>query len=257
MTRELPPLWPVRGRVTRQVLQIAHRGGNGGTEDYQPANLHRIAALGTHLVEIDVRTTADGHLVLHHDPEVVVDGQSIVIAACPAEELTALAPGRVHAAASVIRTARQAGLGVYADIKEVPEPGVDRLIELLSAEEMLGRVILASAEAETVARCAAYGPDVPRAVLFRSTDTHPIELAQAARADFLHPCWEAESRPDKLLAGPWLAEVSKHRLGVICWHEERPDVLAELLGLGVDGICTDDPALLAGLASAGTCGPRS
>jgi glycerophosphoryl diester phosphodiesterase len=38
-------------------------------------------------------------------------------------------------------------------------------------------------------------------------------------------------------------------VGVVCWHEERPEVIAELLALGVDGICTDEPALLTRLAT--------
>lgn len=76
-----------------------------------------------------------------------------------------------------------------------------------------------------------------------------IALARAARADFLHSCWEDESQPAKILAGPWLADVRRNGLGVVCWHEERTDVLTDLLNLGVDGICTDDPGLLADLAA--------
>jgi glycerophosphoryl diester phosphodiesterase len=247
--RMLPPVRPTPGRAPDQVLQIAHRGGSHGAENYGPGHLARIAALGTHLVEIDIRTTADGHLVVHHDPVVVTDAGAERIAATLLRDLTELAPGRVHPITAVLRAARNAGLGVYLDIKDISDPALRRLIHLLTGEDLIGRSMLASAAATTVARCAAAAPGVPRAVLFRPVDTDPIELARTAHADFVHPCWDDENRPDKLLAGPWLDRVRGHGLGVICWHEERPDVLAALLALGVDGICTDDPALLAAVAA--------
>jgi glycerophosphoryl diester phosphodiesterase len=246
--RKLPPLRPALGRTAAEVLQIAHRGV-GGTEDYQPTGLARIAALGTHLVEIDIRTTGDGHLVVHHDPQVVTDTRSAAINATSMRDLDRLAPQRVRPAKDVIRAAEHAGLGLYLDIKDISESALNRLIGLLAAEDLMDLAILASADATIVAQCAAAAPTVPRSVLFRPVEVDPIELARAARADFVHPCWEAELRPDKLLAGRWLDRVRRHGLGVICWHEERPDVLAELLALGVDGICTDDPTLLAELAA--------
>lgn len=246
--RKLPPLRPTVGRAAGEVLQIAHRGG-GGMEDYEPASLARIAALGTHLVEIDIRMTGDGQLVVHHDPEVVTDTRSAAINATSLRDLVRLAPERVQPARAVIRAAEHAGLGLYLDIKDVSDSALDRLVGLLAAEDLLGLAILASADATIVAQCAAAAPAVPRSVLFRPVEVDPIELARAARADFVHPCWEAEFRPDRLLAGRWLDRVRRYGLGVICWHEERPDVLAGLLALGVDGICTDDPALLAELAA--------
>ncbi|MET0236411.1 MAG: glycerophosphodiester phosphodiesterase [Kibdelosporangium sp.] len=246
--RILPPLRPVERRAPHEVLQIAHRGGSHGAENYEPGHLVRIAAVGAHLVEIDIRTTGDGHLVVHHDPEIVVEGHPARIDAMSLGDLTALAPGRAEPAAAVVRAARQAGLGVYLDIKDIPDPATQRLIDLLTAEDMTGRTVLASSDIAIVARCAVAAPDVSRAILFHPVDVDPIDLARAASANFLHPCWEYENRPDKLLAGPWLDDVRRHGLGVVCWHEERPDVLTGLLNLGVDGICTDDPALLAALA---------
>jgi glycerophosphoryl diester phosphodiesterase len=33
-------------------------------------------------------------------------------------------------------------------------------------------------------------------------------------------------------------------LGIVCWHEERPDVIDGIRRRGVDGICSDQPELL-------------
>jgi glycerophosphoryl diester phosphodiesterase len=110
---------------------------------------------------------------------------------------------------------------------------------------MTARTILASADPQTVAAFSRISDTIPRAVLFHGLAEDPVRLARQARADFIHPCWEAEEHPDRLLSPAWLDTVRAQGLGVVTWHEERPDVLVALRALGVDGICTDAPGLLA------------
>ena len=55
--------------VKHQVAVIAHRGGTGAPENTLAAFRHAIA-LGVDYIEMDVRVTRDGHLVLMHDPTV-------------------------------------------------------------------------------------------------------------------------------------------------------------------------------------------
>jgi glycerophosphoryl diester phosphodiesterase len=38
-------------------------------------------------------------------------------------------------------------------------------------------------------------------------------------------------------------------LGVVCWHEERPDELRALLKLGVSAVCTDRLDLIRDVAN--------
>ncbi|MGC8779571.1 MAG: glycerophosphodiester phosphodiesterase, partial [Anaerolineae bacterium] len=72
-----------------------------------------------------------------------------------------------------------------------------------------------------------------------------VHQAQAIGANFVHPCWERYPNPSGLLTPEWMARVRKAGLGVICWHEERPEEIAGLARAGVDGICSDAPELLA------------
>jgi glycerophosphoryl diester phosphodiesterase len=109
---------------------------------------------------------------------------------------------------------------------------------------MSTRAIVASASPEILVEFSQASDAVPRAVLYRDPGQDPVRLAHLARAHFAHPCWEADERPDELLTQEWLAAVRAHDLGIVCWHEERPAVIAALRDLGVDGICTDAPKLL-------------
>lgn len=53
-----------------QFLRIGHRGAAGHAPENTLASLERAIALGADLVEFDVRRSADGALVLLHDPTV-------------------------------------------------------------------------------------------------------------------------------------------------------------------------------------------
>lgn len=246
----LPSLWPAGHRTAAAILRIAHRGGAAGAEDYRPENLRRIAGHGTHLVEVDLQSTKDDRLVAYHDPTArAEDADRHVRDHTLAEWRDVLAPGRMPVLDTVIAAVREARLGLYLDIKEVSRPAAARLVDLLATEHMASRTILASSDPATVAALAAMSPGIPRAVLFTGRDDDPVRLAMLARAHFVHPCWEDAHRPDKLLSAAWLDSVRALGLGVICWHEERPDVIAALRNLGVDGICTDAPELLADVLS--------
>lgn len=238
-------------RQPSDVLRIAHRGADAA-EKYDPASLLEVARLGAHLVEFDVHVTGDDRLVARHDPVITTNGHRSWLADHPlAEHEQALRRQGVPTLEDIVDAAGNAGLGLYIDVKSLTSRAARHLVGVLRAGGMIDSTILASPRSDLIALCAEVAPDVPRAVLFPSTLEEPVQLARAVCADFVHPCWEAQQRPDQLLAGAWLDRIRSHRLGVICWHEERPDVLAGLCQLGVDGICTDTPALLTTIASNG------
>lgn len=228
----LPPLCPVPGRPADAIWRIAHRGW-AGAERYAPADLAAVRAAGGHLVEFDVHVAPDGELVVRHDGP--ADGAPPV--------------------RGVIAAAREAGLGLYADIKTLTEPAAGVLALLLADEGMADRTVLASTDVEVLAYCARVAPGVPRAVLFRAAPGDPVPLARVAGAQYVHPCWERLAHPDQVLAESWLDEVRTAGLGVVCWHEERPEVLDRLCRLGVDAICTDDVPLLTRIATAAAAAP--
>nr|AQQ75124.1 hypothetical protein [uncultured bacterium] len=251
MPAELPSLHPMPHRRPAEVLRIAHRGG-GAQERYGLEDLLETAAQGAHLVEVDLHVTGDNELVARHDPVVELAGVPTWLADRRLDELLpALKDANVPVVGDVVAAAKAAGVGLYLDIKSLAQPSAERLVALLEAEGMADQTILASGRSDVVALCARVAPAIARSVLFASTLEEPVQLARSVDAQFVHPCWERLARPDELLAGPWLDRVRSYGLGVICWHEERPDILASLCELGVDGICTDAPKLLTGIAAAG------
>ena len=73
----------------------------------------------------------------------------------------------------------------------------------------------------------------------------PIDLAGSVGVDIIHLCWEkAHPKPQQLIKPELLKDAKNSGLEVILWHEERPEILNDLLDLPVLGICSDKPELL-------------
>ena len=56
--------------MARRPLVLGHRGASAGAPENTVAAFTRARELGADGVELDVRRTADGVLVVHHDPDV-------------------------------------------------------------------------------------------------------------------------------------------------------------------------------------------
>lgn len=253
MVTTLPPLWPSGHRHHTDVLRIAHRGAPDGTAPYGRENLARIAHLGIHLLEFDIQITCDGALVVAHDPDVVtISGAMLPVAESSLDELQAA--GTTDEVDldldGVVRRAREAGLGLYVDVKTLTAASATSLARVIDREGMAKRTILASADPAVVVLLGGAAPALPLSILFTSTELDPLDLARSVGAHFVHPCWEYLARPHEVLANAsWFAPSRRAGVGIVCWHVEDRGIAEGLYALGVDGVCTDEPTLLASVAT--------
>ena len=119
------------------------------------------------------------------------------------------------------------------------------MLALLAAHDGAEFTIVGAFRPDWLADVRALAPELRTSVLFSSPGVDAVALAASCGASYVHPCWERRGeRPDELLTPEWIAQVRGAELGIICWHEERPEVIAGLKRRGVDGICSDRPELL-------------
>jgi len=129
---------------------FAHRGGV--VEDKHPDNsaaaLQAAVARGYWGLEIDIRETKDGVLVMQHDPDLQLNfGDPRPIFASTWAELQ---PLRTKAGAQalwrfedVVKAAHDAGLHLMLDSKDPHAPGFPEKVEaILRQHDMLGRVVI-------------------------------------------------------------------------------------------------------------------
>ena len=99
-----------------------------------------------------------------------------------------------------------------------------------------GRWLISSFSWATIAACRAYAADIATAFLCMTLDDARIERIAAAGHAAVHP-WE------RVVTAPLVERCHAAGLLVNVWTSNDPDRLAELADLGVDGVCTDVPAI--------------
>ena len=222
----------------KRIVAIAHRGEHlAHPENTLPA-YQAAADAGADYVEIDVRTTRDGKLVIHHDPTVDrMTGAKGRVNEMTLEELTRLdvRGARLPSFDDVLAFAR-GRVGLYVDVKQAAAAD---LIEAIERRGMAGQVAIYGGF-DLLREIARLRPGLlllPEAFSVENVGKiagawKPRVIAFDAR-DFFDPIVAA--------ALAVKAEIWVDRLGT----EDQPRYWQDAINRGVAGIQTDHPKELA------------
>ena len=243
----------------RPVLNIAHRGGSHlAPEETMPA-FENAVAIGVDMLELDVHASADGVVVLCHDVTVddTTDGTGLI------KEMTLAELRRLDAGYWFTRDGGQSypfrGQGVQiATLEEVlsafPEsqytielkqdepPIVDAVLEVVDRHGARDRIIFAAVDDGTLQALRAAQP--PLRTSFGLQEVADFALLTAAEEATYEPPAEVFQVPDFALRVDFIERAHRLQLPVQVWTVNDPELMHYYIGLGVDGIITDDPATL-------------
>lgn len=216
-----------------RVAVIGHRGWPTRYPDNTLGGL--IAAADVcHGVEVDVRRSLDGKLVLAHDPEIL----GHTVSETPWSVLGELDLGDLHHPALLDEAlAALPEVPVQLEVKNLPfQPGFepDHRIALETAERARPHDVVTGFNPETLARVRREYPDVATGLaVMAGTDldevvTYCLDVGHSA----LVPHYS-------LITEELITE-----LAVYPWTVNAPDIALELVEFGVAGIITDDPRLM-------------
>jgi glycerophosphoryl diester phosphodiesterase len=229
---------------------MAHRGGAiEHLENTLPA-FEACVAMGYRYLETDVRATADGVLVVFHDPglERVTDSSGRI------DQLTwsQVAQARIGGREPILRL--EDLLGAWPDVRfnlDIKAAGVVApLVRLIRRLRITDRICLASfSDARIAAVRRLLGPTVCTALGPRGVAA--LRLASyRPRAAGLVRIQAGCAQVPLQLGGRALVDerfvAAAHALGlqVHVWTVDTPQDASAMLDLGVDGIMTDRPAML-------------
>lgn len=244
---------PVGSR--RHPLVLAHRGGGDEAPENTVEAFAHARSLGVCDIETDAHVTADGKVVLIHDPVVdrVSDGTGAV-AALTWREISVLRNaqgGRIPLLSEVLEAFPDLAFNIDAKSEGV----VDPLLEVLDAHAAFGRVLLASFSERRLNRIRRSGhrglttslgaTAVARLLAAAETGTNPTSWhvpgpRQGVRAVQVPPSYG----PVPVVTRRFVATAHAAGIAVHVWTVNEDEEMVGLLDLGVDGIVTDRPTLL-------------
>ena len=218
-------------------LVVGHRGWPARFPDNTLAGF--LAASGVaDMVEMDVRRSGDGKLVLSHDPTIA----GHVVAKRSWAFLGDLDLGEGHRPALLDEAlAALASTPALIEIKNEPfNPGFepDHRLALEAADRSRPGDILASFNWATMDRVRSVYPQVATALVVATSDAltdavnHGLDVNHTGLV------------PDHRLVDGLLLETAGERLGVYPWTVNEPVRAGELAAIGVSGIITDMPDLI-------------
>jgi glycerophosphoryl diester phosphodiesterase len=227
-----PRLAPVHSAVP--LLLVGHRGHRlqhlGQTTQEAENSLaafHRAYSAGLGGLELDIRSTLDGHLVVHHNARL---GRRL-IAATALQDLRRLQP---HLA-TLPEVLRAYGPRCWLDL-ELKAPGSEQLlVQLLRRRPPRRGFVVSSFEPSVLRRLAALEPTLP--LCWNLSSRQPLRWPRVALA-----CVAAHERR---VTASFLRTCRRRHLPVLAWTVNRPRRMRQLAALGVAGILSDHPALLA------------
>jgi len=215
------------------TLVLAHRGATASATENTLEAFGEARRLGADGVELDVRRSADGALVVHHDAVIAGRGP---VAGLAAREL----PPHVPLLPDVLAVCE--GMLVNVEIKNAPgEPGydADEGVSVATAATIVecgwaDSVIVSSFNAASIDAVRIAEPRLAVGWLL-GLDADPLgALGRAAEAGYraLHPFVTQVSTR--------LVEAAHDAgLAVNVWTVNPDDALREMVALGVDAVITD------------------
>jgi glycerophosphoryl diester phosphodiesterase len=219
---------------------VAHRGASRERPENTLAAFAVALDQRAEAIELDVHATADGVVVVHHDPVphgLYPDGRR---ERGPIAELRYVELSTLRTAGEAIPTLRDvlALVGdratVYVEIKGA---GIEQLvIDVVRASE--ARCAIHSFDHAAIARVRTLAPEIPRGLLFEEGGIDVmLRTMESHDARYL---WPAASLIDAALVD------AAHSAGrrVIAWTVNESRLARTLATLGVDALCTDDVPMI-------------
>jgi len=218
-------------------LKIGHRGAKA----YEPENTIRsfmkALELGVNAIELDVRRTKDGEIVVIHDAEVdrTTNGKGLV-SELTLSEIKQLSTDK----GEKIPTLEEAldfldrRVKILIEIKEVGIEG--KVLDVVRGKGLEDNVIVISFHEEALRRIRELSDKVETGLIYVK-HKDPIGAALSLKAQYLLPLY-------RFIRSAFVKKAHEKGLKIIAWTINTIEEAQEYANKGVDGIASDKPDIL-------------
>jgi len=219
------------------ALALAHRGDWSEAPENTVAAFRAAERAGADMIELDIRRTADGAVVVVHDPTLErVWGSPLAVADATLAELAQIGVATLAEALACV------DLPVMVDftMADVVEPA----LAVISEADALERVLFSGGNVAGHRRIRALAPAARIALTWTDREPPPAALLEELVVEYFNPPWE---RVDAVIVD------AMHDRGykVSTWTVDDPREMRRVVDCGVDAVVTNRvPELVALLAEA-------
>jgi glycerophosphoryl diester phosphodiesterase len=211
---------------------IAHRGASAAAPENSLAAFRQAVALGADGIELDVHASADGALVVHHDPR-LAGGDAIAELTLGAIRASKLPNGEpIPTLEEALQAAAPAD--VWVELKALDPAHDASLLERLRRAPHPDRCAVHSFDHRIVRRLSARHPELRCGALLAAYVMDPVRELTDSGASVL---WQEWNLIDQRLVD----RVHESGRTVIAWTVDGASDLGRLAAMGVDGLCTNFP----------------
>lgn len=213
------------------ILSIAHRGEPVSHRENTIESVIAAIDAGADMVEIDVRTTRDGALMILHDAELTrlwnVPIPLAELDVADVQQLTGPAGERVPALAEIAQLAAERGCQLMVDL---PDPTVGpAAFDELQRLGVLDTILFAG----NTRPLRSHAPTARIALSWDSLELPSEELLRERRPEFFNPYF-------RLLTGGIVDDMHHKGLQVSVWTIDHPADMAAAIAQGADAIISND-----------------
>ena len=245
--------WKITPGSLEYPLVIAHRGGSGLAPENTLAAFHKALEVGADGVELDVRLTRDGQVVVIHDRRLdrTTTGKGPV-ETCTLGELKSLDAGcwfgpqfqgeRVPTLEEVFGEL-PSDLPIYVEMKARGHgawPLAIKVLDIIRSRDRLESTMVASFNPIAMAFVRGIEPRIIRGYIWSSH--HPLPLRARWLSPLVNPHWLAPDR--RTLTPEMLGMFHAQRKAVAAWDLDVGTDMKHLKEMRLDAAVTDHPDVL-------------
>lgn len=237
--------------LPRPIL-FAHRGASASAPENTLAAFRLAVRQGAPAIELDVKLSADGQVMVFHDPTVnrTTDGTGFVHR-LPLAELRELDAGgkfdprfRGERIPTLTEVFEEVGHDIFINVELTNyvtplDSLVDMTTQIVRYMGMENQVLFSSFLANNLFRARKFLPEVPAAILFGEGMANrriSAWLGRRAAPRIAHPHYTDAT-------AEYIQKAHAMNRRVHVWTVNDPDEMRRLFALDVDGIFVDDPQL--------------
>lgn len=220
-------------------LKVGHRGARAYETENTLESFGKAIQLGANSIELDVRKSKDGKMIVIHDDSLKkVFGEDVFVSQTTLAEMKRLTGNRIPTLDEALHFLDRKVEKILVELKET---GYERMVlDVITREKLADRVIVVSFHEEAIAHVRKIDRKIETGLIYTKF-RNPVNAALKLNAQYLVPMYRFVHTRD-------VEGAHKENLKVVVWTINTKDEARKYFAKGVDGIATDKPDILKDIA---------